>query len=276
MQKFSYHAHTNGNGVYDGLNSVDEMICRAQELGFESYGISNHFMCHPDLPTYKQLFFHDFTKALEQARRNIDEIREKSEKYRIPVYVGFEVDYFIWPQWRKEFEKILPKLEVDYLIGAVHTLQSSDGSKIAHLYDLAKTEEEKNAYRPNYWRAVKEAIQSGYFNWMAHLDLLKYFKLHQESDWEHLLEIAELLAKYQVATELNTGAMRRGLGEFYPSNRFLKELNRQNVLLLINDDAHSIKDVGSYYGDAELFLSQIDYKNRLKDMSDFKKMKKQL
>ena len=260
MQKFSYHSHT--NGIYDGHNSIEEMITRAEELGFESYGISNHLTCHPKTATYQKMFFRDFKSALEQYQRTIDEIRTVAARHRIPVYVGFEVDYFIWPQWRKEFEKMLPKLDVDYLIGAVHTLQSDDGTDVCQLYDITRTKEKTDAYLHNYWRAVKEAIQSGYFNWMAHLDLFKYFDLQQESDWEHEVEIAELLNKHHVATELNTSAMRRGLGEFYPSDRFLKELNRQGVSLLISDDAHSVAELGVDFEKAEALLNALDWQNR--------------
>ena len=42
MQKFSYHTHTNSFGVYDGRDSVYDMIAKAQEIGFEKIGISNH------------------------------------------------------------------------------------------------------------------------------------------------------------------------------------------------------------------------------------------
>lgn len=268
MQNFSYHSHT--NGLYDGHNTIDEMIARAEELGFESYGISNHLVCHPKTPSYQKMFFQDFEKVFEQSQRTIDEIRTCALKHKIPVYVGFEVDFFMSSEWRKEFEKILPKLEVDYLIGAVHTLQSDDGNDACWLYDRDRTQAQTQAYLSNYWKTVKEAIQSGYFNWMAHLDLLKYFQLSQPSDWENEIEVSELLAKHQMATELNTSAMRRGLGEFYPSDRFLKELNRRGVSLLISDDAHSVSELGADFEKAEALLSSLNWQNRVQKNDFFK------
>ena len=267
MQKFSYHSHT--NGIYDGCNTIEEMITQAENLGWESYGISNHLVCHPKSPSYQKMFFQDFEKVFEQSQRTIDEIRTCALKHKIPVYVGFEVDFFMSSEWRKEFEKILPKLEVDYLIGAVHTLQSDDGNDACWLYDRDRTQAQTQAYLSNYWKTVKEAIQSGYFNWMAHLDLLKYFQLSQPSDWENEIEVSELLAKHQMATELNTSAMRRGLKEFYPGEPFLKELNRQTVALLISDDAHSVNDLGSYFNEAEELLNQLNWKNHIQENAFF-------
>ena len=48
MQKFSYHTHTNILG-FDGKNTAEEMIKKAEEIGFEEIGISNHFIYHPNL-----------------------------------------------------------------------------------------------------------------------------------------------------------------------------------------------------------------------------------
>lgn len=267
MQKFSYHTHT--NGLFDGMNTIDEMIAMAQEKGFESYGISNHLTCHPNIPTYSKMFLHDYKSALPIYQRTIDEIRAAAERYHIAVRVGFEVDFFMDPKWRDAFEKMRPQLEVDYLIGAIHFLQAPDGSSAYGLYDPERSPEQTQAFLPNYWRAVKEAIQSGYFNWMAHLDLLKYFKLNRPSDWEHEQEIAELLAKNKMATELNTSAMRRGLGEFYPANDFIACLNENGVRLLVSDDAHRAIDLGADFDKADELLTRLSYQNRIMEKDFF-------
>ena len=49
-QKFTLHTHTVG---FDGRNSVEEMVKRAIELGFETIGFSNHFIVHPDIKNSK-------------------------------------------------------------------------------------------------------------------------------------------------------------------------------------------------------------------------------
>ena len=43
MQKFSFHTHTIG---FDGRNSEEDMVRRAEELGWDKIGFSNHLMVH--------------------------------------------------------------------------------------------------------------------------------------------------------------------------------------------------------------------------------------
>lgn len=64
--------------------------------------------------------------------KTIDEIRTAAQKYKIKVYVGFEVDYFKSAEWRRSFEKLRKRLDVDYLIGSTHCLlmMMPDGFKI--------------------------------------------------------------------------------------------------------------------------------------------------
>ena len=49
MQKFSYHTHTNSFGLFDGRNTVEEMIEGAYRAGYTELGISNHLIYHPNM-----------------------------------------------------------------------------------------------------------------------------------------------------------------------------------------------------------------------------------
>lgn len=52
MQNFSYHTHT----VFsDGHNTIEEMLDRAEELGWREIGISDHLIVHQKY--YPQPFF---------------------------------------------------------------------------------------------------------------------------------------------------------------------------------------------------------------------------
>ena len=79
MQNFTYHAHTNGQGIFDGRNTASEMICRAEELGFEELGISNHLIFHPNLKTVDKMFFNDFDVVSSVMQKNAEEIRRAKE-----------------------------------------------------------------------------------------------------------------------------------------------------------------------------------------------------
>ena len=123
MQKFSYHTHTNALGIFDGHHSAAEMIRRAEEIGYEEIGISNHLVYHPNLLTTSPMFFNDFDLLKKMMQKNVDDIRRAAEKASIPVYAGFEVDFFPSAMWRNAFEKLTETLNADYYVGSFHFAQ---------------------------------------------------------------------------------------------------------------------------------------------------------
>lgn len=56
VQNFTYHSHNNSQGIFDGSNSAEEMIGKAEELGFEAIGVSNHLCLHPNMPLANKMF----------------------------------------------------------------------------------------------------------------------------------------------------------------------------------------------------------------------------
>lgn len=260
MQNFSLHTHTIG---YDGKNTVKEMIEQAENLNWCAIGISNHMVFHKNMPLFHPMFFSDYKIAQEHYKRTIDEIKEQASRSKISVFVGFEVDFFQSKMWRNDFEKLLKNIEYDYLIGSTHSLYNKGEDKIYQLYDYTRPKFPDKEFIDSYWSNIKESIKTGYFDIIAHLDLIKIFELDDAKYWEDKLEIAYLLAKHNVGTELNTGGKSK-YNAFYPSVAFLQELNKNNVSLLISDDAHSKGDLGQYYFEAEHLLQEIGYKNRFK------------
>lgn len=134
MQKFSYHTHTNALGIFDGHHSAAEMIRRAEEIGYEEIGISNHLVYHPNLLTTSPMFFNDFDLLKKMMQKNVDDIRRAAEKASIPVYAGFEVDFFPSAMWRNAFEKLTETLNADYYVGSFHFLRNTDESRVYNMY----------------------------------------------------------------------------------------------------------------------------------------------
>ena len=180
MQNFTYHAHTNGQGIFDGRNTASEMICRAEELGFEELGISNHLIFHPNLKTVDKMFFNDFDVVSSVMQKNAEEIRRAADRAKIKVLVGFEVDFFPSSAWRLAFEKLQKTLRADYYIGSCHFLRNKEETKLVNMYLYR---EGNTDFLPSelgtgleiYWQNVALAAESGYFDFLAHLDVYKIF-----------------------------------------------------------------------------------------------------
>ena len=258
VQKFSLHTHTTG---YDGKNTVAEMINQGQALGWHTIGISNHMEFHENLPLFHPMFFADYKAASDLYKKTIDEIREQATKTKMRVLVGFEVDFFPSRKWRTDFENLIKDLDYDYLIGSTHCIYNKDESKIYHLYDYTRPKVPDKEFTDSYWNNIKEAIKSGYFDTIAHLDLWKIFGLDGPMYREDKSEVAELLAKYNVATEFNTGCKTK-YDAYFPSDDMLRELNDNNVALMVSDDSHAVETLGQHFDEAEEILAKIGYKNR--------------
>lgn len=267
MQDFTYHCHTNSLKIFDGRNSADQMITRAEELGFKEIGISNHLICHPcisEVDKVQAMFFREYHQVEDIYKRNIEDIHNAAAKHKIKVWVGFEVDYFNDPEWLRFFEKLRSKLEVDYYIGSSHLIYSTDYKtilKIKYLNtrpDLLNDDIVQNGLR-NHWKNIISSVKSGYFTFMAHIDQIRDKGFCISSEWDELkIELIETLAKYKTPYELSTKGLRKG-NDFYPSRWFVEQLCQRQVPVLISDDAHTIQDLGDNFALAESLLDSLKY-----------------
>ena len=131
MQMFSFHTHTDFS---DGHNSVEEMLSRAKELGWEKIGISDHLIVHknirqsiswplwrqsPNLKVYRQ----DFSSAAEDFSRHAEHVRQAAKNCGIKAFVGAEVDFFTYSGWEEEFAEFRRRTELDYYISGNHFLE---------------------------------------------------------------------------------------------------------------------------------------------------------
>ena len=104
MQNFSYHTHT----VFsDGHNTIEEMLDRAEELGWREIGISDHLIVHKNITRSRSfprwmnspnnhVYRTDFAKAAEDFARHAENVRRAARGRRLKVKVGAEVDWFVY------------------------------------------------------------------------------------------------------------------------------------------------------------------------------------
>ena len=259
MQNFSLHTHTI---EFDGRNSVTEMLEQAKRIGFSSIGISNHFIVHPNIKQtsmyaaafspkkpstkrYHQMYSESFDEAIEKMRPIFEQIDSLSENF--PIFKGIEVDYFQYAEWDKGFEKALNILKPDYVIGSCHFSINND--KPINMHDILRfspDEQEKIVYQ--YWQNEQNAIKSGYFDFMAHLDLYKRQGIGLDKKFLPLEEkTVALLSEYNLAAEINTASLNKAS---YQKDHFFKLLSlfaQFNIKTFFSDDAHHVGQLGNGY-----------------------------
>lgn len=270
MQKFTYHSHTSFRGIFDGQNTADEMLSAYETKGFTEVGISNHCICHPTLakmPFMHNQNFSDINKFLDIYKQSFDWIDEAASHHKIKVRKGLEVDFFPSNEWRRTFERIIKELRPDYLIGSTHFIRSADESFMCGIYFLNNlpssiSPEQKHELLVNYWNNIIQAINSGYFNFIAHMDYICLFDLCTGPEWDEIKsKVIDTLASAKMPCEINTKGLRRRNVPF-PDWNIVQQLINKDVPLLISDDAHGIGEVAFGFTEVETKLAELGCKNR--------------
>lgn len=268
-QKFTLHTHTVG---FDGRDSVQDMINRARELGFDTIGISNHFIVNPVIKKskmytysvfggYSNIYSVSFDEALSRFIPHYEELKNAQEQNPdMQILRGMEVDFFNNAKWRDGFERVLGVLKPDYLIGSAHFV--SYAGTLLNIHDMKNADKKtQDILLTHYWTNIARAAESGLFTWLAHLDLPKKVGLGREPKWMDLENRAiEAIAKSKMTIEINTSFYRDFCYEPYPSNRILQMAAQNNVPVLLSDDAHKVQDIGRHFDEASQLIKDLNLK----------------
>lgn len=277
IQTFSYHNHTNFS---DGSNTLEEMVAQAKKIGFTEMGISDHLIIHKNTrqsPSYKywmsrkngNMFYSDFKSVLPKYQKHCEHIRKLSKQENFKLYVGFEVDYFTYDGWLDEMKDFLAQLDYDYLISGNHMLFDEECENFVDISCLKKQELDRsflNNRLQNHFRVMKEAVESGLFRFLAHIDYAR--KLGDEYCGPSMFvkeknAVLDAALKNNVAVEISTKGLRK-IGDLYPCAEIIKEISKRQIEVVVSDDAHQMSELGADFDVAEQAIFAAGIKRRLK------------
>ena len=266
QQKYTLHTHTIR---FDGQNTIAEMVAQAKTSGFDTIGISNHFIVNPAIKNsklykysviggYYYIYSSSFKEAIAKFKFHYKEIEKVRQLYpEMRILRGMEVDFFDNDEWKSEFDKTIKFLKPDYIIGSAHFVEQDGLLLNTHDWKVATPEKQKKILE-RYWTNVANAANSGLFNWMAHLDLPKKVGLGYDVQWTNFEKMAvESAAKSGTGIEINTSFYDRGDAP-YPSERILNMVKQYDVPVLISDDAHNIQNIGRHFDKASDLIKQLN------------------
>ncbi|MCL1791277.1 MAG: histidinol-phosphatase HisJ family protein [Peptococcaceae bacterium] len=232
--------HTHIMGHMDrrtNTHSVRGFLEQARVAGLLEIGFSDHDYYEP---------YFDF-----------DLIRQVAAAYPdLRVRLGIEFDYV--PGQEQHIAAMIDRYDLDYAIGSVHQINGwlfdMEGSSVEE-YDRPLKEQGDEIYR-GYFELVKQAAQSGLFQIIGHLDLIKINGMRPESD---VIELASgalrAIADQNLCVEVNTNGMNKAVREFYPEPRLIAELASMGVAFTLGSDAHEANRIGENLGVAAEILN---------------------
>lgn len=234
MARADYHTHT--PLCLHAQGSPEDFVQQALRLGLADYGISDHM----PMPQDETHAFDDWrmrSAQLPEYLEWVDRARRCAAGTGLRVLAALECDWFAGIEpWIGELRARAPW---DYLIGSVHylgSLGSVDDSVYAQTTTSGSVESDWSLYRS----AILELVQSGLFDMLGHMDLVKIWGRRPAAEltvfWEPVLEALQVSG---MVVELNTAGWHKPCAVPYPDEAVLCELLRRCIPIAINSDAHA-------------------------------------
>jgi len=265
LNQADWHVHPNYS--LDASGSIDQYCQRALELGLKEICFTTHYDSDPfrkDEDPFMRMDGKMVPLSKDNVQKYIEDVRRADEKYSphgLTVRAGLEVDYA--PHIEEKLREDLSCFELDYLLGAVHCLD--------HIAISASNEAERYFKRRDaqkmvreYYEVLRQAVESGLFDAVAHLDIYKKYGLGFYGEEILTLHrgvvepVLELMAKNGVGMEVNTGILRKGHKEFSPGLEILTlALQRGVRIVAFGSDAHKVEHLGKDIEKAHLSVERL-------------------
>ncbi|MDK2820939.1 MAG: histidinol-phosphatase family [Clostridia bacterium] len=247
---------------------------RALELGLGEICFTTHLELDPVRREIDNFVFfkgkkhsvHDLT-WLDGYFSEIARAREEFEAAGLKVKAGIEVGYDRGLE--KDIEKIVEEYPFDFVMGAIHCLNhiAISSMKESPRYFSSRSLAE---IRNDYFTTLKEAVKTGLFDCIAHVDLYRRYgikhcgpgilTIHRGA----IEPVFKEMARKGMGLEVNTSSRRRGLKEFHPSPEIISLAAEAGIkIFTVGSDAHSLDDLGDHIQDALALLEDFNLCNHV-------------
>ena len=218
--KTSYHSHTRWCKHADG--EIEDYVKKAIELNLEMFAICDHVF--NDIPLGPRAPWSEYDAYLE----NLKQVEAKYEN-QIELQRSIEAEYY--PELMERYQTMKEKDHFAVWILGQH--ESSD-----HQMDFFKNSDDIANKLERYTEDVIEALETGFFNILAHPDLfMMYYTKPDKHSLECMDRIFRVCEKNNVVIEINANGIR---GHKHYPNREVFELSKKyNLRYIISSDAHN-------------------------------------
>jgi histidinol-phosphatase (PHP family) len=246
----TYHCHTNFS---DGKNSIAEMVTAATALGFAAIGISDHLVLSPN---GQDVSWAMLPERLAEYIAEFDRVKQQS---KIPLFMGLEVDFFPDNPRQDELDAILDEYDFDYLIGSIHFLDDFPIDYLKSDWENL-SQDAINSHHRHYWENISLLAESQQFDIIGHIDIIKKMAFPTTEDLSELIAKAlAAIARNDLIMEINSAGWNKPCAEPYPSKEILRAAETLHIPIMMNDDAHSVTQLGQHYDKTIDYIGHNDF-----------------
>jgi histidinol-phosphatase (PHP family) len=248
-----FHVHCDYS--VDAVGTVDEYAEQALKKGLRQVCFTTHCDLDPERRHHdgRVRVAGNIVEVTEDWLGSyMEDVRRISDSYGgggLTIRCGLEVGFT--PGIEGVIESAIAGFDFDFILGGVHTLEGVDivTSREAGSYFAGKSPEQICEL---YYHDLGEAIRSNLFDCIAHIDIYKRCGLDfygEPLNVAHrgLVEpLLEEMARRDLALEVNSGGLRKGLRWPYPSPDIMAAARQAGIgFVTLGSDAHRPEDVGS-------------------------------
>ncbi|MDD2585423.1 MAG: histidinol-phosphatase HisJ family protein [Syntrophomonadaceae bacterium] len=246
-----YHVHAVAHGEYEYTYEwILRFLENARERKVTEIGFTEH-------DEYRAQVKDDVLSSLQ------------GEFSDLIIRTGLEVDFI--PGREQEIHRIISEKQYDYIIGSVHFIDQwpFDHPDFKDQFDDYDVDE---VYK-NYFMLVDKAVNSGFFDIVGHIDLVKIWG-HRPSKHNAIYYVKPVLAsvkKMGMAIEINSAGLRKPVKEIYPAQEILETMYAMNIPITLGSDAHHPTQVGEGLEEACMLAKKIGYRKLVQFRRHIKK-----
>lgn len=261
----NFHTHST---YCDGKASPREMVEFAVAHGFTALGFSGH----SPLPFENTFSITDYDGYCREVRALQAEYAD-----RIQISLGLEIDYV--PGMCEDFSPLIERGGLDYVIGSVHLIPSSNtpqGADDLWFIDGSRYERYDEGLNRLFGGDIRAGVKA-YFHQqnamlernrptiVGHPDKIvmhnrdRYFT--EDEPWYRnlALETIHLVHELGLICEINTRGIYKGRhADYYPSKWLIQEMKDLRIPVIVSTDAHAPEDLLRTEGAYE-YLAAIGY-----------------
>ena len=226
-----YNFHTHTYRCHHASGTEEQYIQSAVKAGIKHMGFSDHipFVFPDGSESVHRMYMRDIESYFST-------LRELREKYRndIEIFIGFEAEYY--PKYQEKMIGDMIEYGAEYMILGQHYLYNELPDMITVASKNTKYEDVKY-----YCDTVTEAMETGYFTYVAHPDMLNF----DPDDKEHIAQVRRICkksAELDIPLEINFLGIRTN--RRYPNEKFWKIAGEENSPVTFGFDAHEACDAG--------------------------------